>query len=65
MKMVIIKREDINNMNKLMILKENDSFFVMDEFNGYSKICQYSSKYDNLHIVEVKNDNLKNACKMD
>ena len=65
MKMVIINREDINNMNKLMMLKENDSFFIIDEYNGYSKICQYSSKYDNLHIVEVKNDNLKNACKMD
>lgn len=65
MKMIIVKQDDINNMIKLMTLKENDTFFVLDEFNGYSKICQYSSKYDNLHIVEVKSENLKNACKMD
>lgn len=65
MKMVIIKQEDIQNMIKLMTLKQDDSFFVMSEYNGYSKICQYSQKYDNLHIVEVKTDNLKNASLMD
>ena len=65
MKMIIIKPEHIQNMNKLMTIKQNDAFFIMDEYNGYSKICQYSSKYDNLHIVEVKSDNLKSACQLD
>lgn len=57
-KLIIIKQENLESINVMNHLKQNDSYIVLNEYNGYSTICQYSQKYDNFHIVDVKSENL-------
>lgn len=54
----IIKQEDLQTINQLNKLKKDNSYRVLNEFNGYSTIIQYSTKYDNFHIVSVPTDKL-------
>lgn len=62
--MIIIKQEHIDEMYMLMRMKQDNAYIVLNEYNGYSTICQYTSRYDNLHIVNVKTENLKNDSRL-
>lgn len=58
-KMILLKQDVLETINVINRLKVDDMYVTMEEYNGYSTICQYSKKYDNFHIVSVKTDNLK------
>lgn len=58
MKMILIKQDALESMNIINKLKVDNMFVVLEEYNGYSTISQYSSKYDNFHVVSVKTENL-------
>lgn len=57
-KMILIKQDALETINIINKLKLDDMYAVLEEYNGYSTICQYSLKYDNFHIVQVKTENL-------
>lgn len=58
MKMVIVKQDALESINIINKLKLDNMFVVLEEYNGYSTICQYTKKYDNFHIISVKTENL-------
>ena len=58
MKMIVIKQEQFETMKLMNEMKRDNMFVVLNEFNGYSTICQYSKKYDNFHINDVPSDKL-------
>lgn len=53
-----IEEDDLKRMNELMNRKIDNEFIVLSEYNGITDICQYSSKFQNLHIVSVPNARL-------
>lgn len=57
-KFTVLRQEALLGINLINTLKQNNMYVVLDEYNGYSTICQYSQKYDNFHIVSVKTENL-------
>ena len=61
MKMILINRDKWDVMKYLLTKPVDKYYAVLEEYNGYSTIIQYSQKYDNLHIVSVKTDNLDKA----
>lgn len=60
----VLKQEELETINAINRMKINDAYVVLNEYNGYSTICQYSQKYDNFHIVSVKTENLDPKVKM-
>lgn len=57
-KFIVIAQENINEINAINNLQVDDMYTVLNEYNGYSTICQYSKKYDSFHIATVKTDRL-------
>ena len=53
-----IEDDDLKKMQLLMQRKIDNEFIVLSEYNGITDICQYSSKFQNLHIVSVPNARL-------
>lgn len=63
-KFIVIRQADILAINMINNSKRDNSYVVLDEYNGYSTICQYSSKYDDFHIVTVSSDKLDKSCEI-
>lgn len=63
MKMTVIKKEHLNKMLDLMARKVDDAYITLYEKDGYRTICQYSGKYDNLHIVTLWDETLAQSNK--
>lgn len=57
-KFIILDRDSIYNLRPLYEAKNDNAYIVLEEYNGYSTIAQYSYKYDNIKIVTVLTDNL-------
>lgn len=57
-KFTIIKREKMDELHMLYTMCIDNAYTVLEEFNGYSTIAQYSKKYDQIKIISVKSDNL-------
>lgn len=57
-KFTIIKRDTVDQLLMLYTMKEDNAYVVVDEFNEYSTIFQYSSKYDQVKMISVKTENL-------
>lgn len=53
MKMIVIKKDHLSKMLDLMAKKMDNAYITLYEKDGYRTICQYSQKYDNLHIVTL------------
>ena len=64
MRITIIKQSQVETLNIMNTLKIDNQYMVLDEYNGYSTICQYSKKYDNFHIANVKTENLDDSLKI-
>lgn len=64
MKLTIIKQDVLDSINVINKLKIDNMYVVLDEYNGYSTICQYTKKYDDFHIVSVKSENLDRSNEM-
>lgn len=62
--MIVIKREHLKKIEKLYESKINDAYITLYDGNEYRTICQYSTKYDDCHIVNVKYTSLVQANKM-
>lgn len=58
MKMILINQDSMESMNIINKLKVDNMFVVLEEYNGFSTIAQYSKKYNNFHVVSVKTENL-------
>ena len=54
----IIKRDVVDQLLMLYKMKVDNEYVVVEEFNGYSTIFQYSSKYDQVKMISVKTENL-------
>lgn len=54
----IMTRKNVDEIKLLYALKRDNTYIVLDEYNGVSTICQYSSKYDQVKIIKVKSDKL-------
>lgn len=52
--MVVIKKEHLKKIERLFESKINDAYITLYDGNEYRTICQYSTKYDDCHIVNVK-----------
>jgi len=62
--MVVIKKEHLKKIQRLFDSKIDDAYITLYDGNEYRTICQYSSKYDDCHIVNVKYESLVKANKM-
>lgn len=58
MSFTIVKRTDLDEMKMLYMMREDNAYIVLNEYNEYSTIAQYSSKYDEVKIISVKTENL-------
>lgn len=58
MSFTIIKRNDLDEMKMLYAMRQDNAYIVLDEYNEYSTIAQYSSKYDQVKVISVKTANL-------
>jgi len=61
--MIVIKQEHLKKIQRLFDSKINDAYVTLYDGNEYRTICQYSSKYGDCHIVNVKYDSLVKANK--
>ena len=57
-KFTIIKKEAADGLMKLYETKKDNSYIVVDVFNEYSTIFQYSAKYNQVKMISVKTENL-------
>lgn len=57
-KMILLKQDAIESINIINKLKIDNMYVVLEEYNGFSSIAQYSSKYDTFRIVTVQSENL-------
>ena len=57
-KFTIIKRELVDELNMLYSMKIDNSYVVVEEYNEFSTIFQYSKKYDQVKMITVKTENL-------
>lgn len=64
MKMILIKQDALESINIINKLKVDNMFVVLEEYNGFSTICQYSKKYNNFHVVSVKTENLDKSMEL-
>lgn len=63
-KFTVLRQEALIGINLINTIKHDNMYVVLDEYNGYSTICQYSSKYDNFHIITVQTDRLNPKMKL-
>lgn len=54
----VITQSNLNSINLINSLKKDGMYIVLNEFNGYSYICQYSKKYDSFKLINVPTDKL-------
>ena len=54
----IIRQDDLKSINHINEMKLDNMYVTIDEYNGYSTIIQYSSKYDNFKIISVPTERL-------
>ena len=64
MKMTVIKKDHLKKMIDLMNSRIDDAYITLYEKDGYRTICQYSGKYDNLHIVTLWDETLSQTNKV-
>lgn len=57
-KFTIISRDTVDELIMLYRMKIDNSYILVDQYNEYSTILQYSSKYDQVKMITVKSENL-------
>ncbi len=57
-KFTIIKRELVDELKMLYSMKIDNTYVVVEEYNEFSTIFQYSKKYDQVKMITVKTENL-------
>lgn len=57
-KITVLSQNTLESIRKLNAIKVDGAYIVMDSYDEFSVICQYSEKYDSFHIVTVKTDRL-------
>ena len=57
-KFTLISRDVVDEMLMLYQMKIDNAYIVVEQFNEYSTICQYSAKYDTLKLITVLSENL-------
>lgn len=57
-KFTIIRRELVDELGMLYHMKVDNAYVVVEEFNEFSTIAQYSAKYDQVKLITVKTENL-------
>ena len=57
-KFTVVRQEALLGINLINQIKHDNMYVVLDEYNGFTTICQYSRKYDDFHIVTVSTDKL-------
>lgn len=53
-----VESDKLKLMNVLLDRKVDNEFIVLSEYKEICDICQYSAKYQNLHIVSVPRGHL-------
>lgn len=53
-----IEEDVLVGINRLMQVKRDRLYVVLQEANGFTDIAQYSDKYQNIRIVTVPSDRL-------
>ena len=57
-KFTIISKDKVDELLMLYKMQVDNSYIVLEEYNEFSTICQYSSKYDQVKMITVKTENL-------
>lgn len=57
-KFTIISKDKVDEILMLYKMQVDNSYIVLEEYNEFSTICQYSSKYDQVKMITVKTENL-------
>lgn len=57
-KFTIIRQEKITGLEMLYKMKIDNLYVVVEEFNDFSTIFQYSRKYDQVKMITVQTANL-------
>lgn len=52
-KFIVVERKQIPDVLKLYDLKMDNAYVVLSRWNDFADICQYSSKYDSVHLLTV------------
>lgn len=67
--MQVITSEDVKKMQRLLEIKQDNMWFPLGTWKSGEEecttFCQYSSKYDNLHIASCLSKNLRYDVKLD
>lgn len=53
-KFTIIREEKLEGLSLLYRMKIDNQYVVVEEFNGFSTIFQYSKKYDQVKMITVQ-----------
>lgn len=57
-KFTVLSKEVVDELTMLYQMRIDNSYIVVDEYNEFSVICQYSSKYDQVKMITVRTENL-------
>lgn len=57
-KFYTLEEDQVFNIRKLFARANDNEYFVLNSFKNLSDIVQYSSKYQNVHIITVPTDKL-------
>lgn len=57
-KFTIIRKDKIAELEMLYHMKIDNLYVVVEEYNEYSTIFQYSRKYDQVKLITVQTANL-------
>ena len=57
-KFTIIKQKTVDELSMLYHMKVDNAYIVLEEFNEFSTIAQYSAKYNQVKLITVKTENL-------
>ena len=57
-KFYTLEEEQVQQVQKLFDNKIDNQYVVLSTYNNYADIIQYSTKYQNVHIVSVQKNKL-------
>lgn len=64
-KIYVLTAKDVSHIQTLMKRKCDNEYIVLKSNDGYSDICQWSDKYQNVHIATVRDDRLDESNRLD
>lgn len=52
-KFYTLEKDQVQLVQRLFVNENDNEYIILSRYKDYADICQYSSKYQNVHIVSV------------